>query len=85
MCHSEPETVEHITPQCQVLAAEEYLNRHNHVAAQLHLDICRHYGIKMDAKTWNEHEPNHIMENDQATVLWDSQIITDIYIVTNLM
>ena len=50
MCHTQPETVEHIISGCQTLAAEQYLNRHNQVAAQLHLDICRHYGIKVEAE-----------------------------------
>ena len=38
---TQPETVEHIISGCQTLAAYQYLNRHNQVAAQLHLDICR--------------------------------------------
>ena len=45
MCHMQMETVEHIISGCQTLAAEKYLNKHNQVAAQLHLDICR-------ATTW---------------------------------
>ena len=40
MCHTLAETVEHIISGCQALAADKYLNRHNQVAAQLHLDIC---------------------------------------------
>ena len=40
------ETVEHIISGCQTLAADKYLNRHNQVAAQLHLDLCKHYAIK---------------------------------------
>ena len=43
MCHTQVETVEHIISGCQTLAADKYLNRHNQVAAQLHLDICKHY------------------------------------------
>ena len=30
---------QHITSWCQTLAADQYLNRHNQVAAQLHLDM----------------------------------------------
>ena len=47
MCHTQPETVEQIISECQTLAADQYLKRHNQVAAQLHLDICRHCGIKV--------------------------------------
>ena len=57
MCHTQPETVEHILSGCQTLAADQYLNRHNQVAAQLHLDICRHYDIKVEAECWYQHKP----------------------------
>ena len=57
MCHTQPETVEHIISGCQTLAADQYLNRYNQVASQLHLDICRHYGIKVEAQFWYQHKP----------------------------
>ena len=37
--------------------ADQYLNRNNQVAAQLHLDICRHSGIKVEAECWYQHKP----------------------------
>ena len=51
MCHSQPERVEYTVSGCQTLAADQYINRHSQVAAQIHLDICKHYGIKVDAKS----------------------------------
>ena len=77
MCHTQPETVEHIISGCQMLAADQYLNRHNQVAAQLHLGICRHYGVKVEADCWYQHTPEQMMENVKATILWDSPVITD--------
>ena len=47
MCHSQPETVEHVTSRCQTLAVEKYIKRHKQVATQLHLEICKHYDIKV--------------------------------------
>ena len=41
MCHTQAETV----------------NRHNHVAVQLHLDMCKHYAIKVDTQHWYQHNP----------------------------
>ena len=57
MCHTQPETVEHIISGCQTLAADQYLYRHNQVAAQLHLDTCKHYGIKVKAHCWYQYKP----------------------------
>ena len=52
MCHTQSEIVKHIISGCQTPAADQYLNRYNQAAAQLHLDICKHYGIKMKAEYW---------------------------------
>ena len=83
MCHTQPETVEHIISGCQTLAADKYLNRHNQVAAQLHLDICKHYGIKVVAQHWYQHKPESVTENEKATILWDYQVKTDRHIPCN--
>ena len=82
MCHTQPETVEHIMSGFQTLA-DQYLNRHNQVSALLHLDICRHYDIKVEAECWYQHKPEGVMENEKATILWDSQIITDRHVPYN--
>ena len=50
MCNSQLETVEHIISGCQTLAADQYLNRHNQVAAQLHLDIYKYHNITVEAQ-----------------------------------
>ena len=62
MYHTQAETVEHVISGCQTLAAYKYLNRHNQVAAQLYLDICKHYGIKVDAQYWYQYNPVQVME-----------------------
>ena len=46
MCHTQTRNCGNIISGCHTLAADQYLNRHNQEAAQLHLDIYRHYGIK---------------------------------------
>ena len=50
---------------CQTLATEKYLNRHNQVAAQCHLDICMYYGTKV---MW----PDRVIVNDKLTALCHS-------------
>ena len=67
----------HIMAGCQKLAATQYLDRHNKVAAVLHMDICKYYGIDVQGQHWYEYKPDRVVENDEATILWDSQIITD--------
>ena len=83
MCHTQAETVEHIISGCQSLVADKYLNRHNQVAAQLHLDICKHYAIKVGTQHWYQHNPERVTENEKATILWDHQVKTDRLIPCN--
>ena len=83
MCHTQPETVEYIISGCQTLAADQYLNRHNQVAAQCHLDIYRYNSIKVEAECWHQHKPEWVMENEKTTILWDSPIITDRHVPYN--
>ena len=83
MCHTQAESVEHVISGCQTLAADKNLIRHNQVAAQLHLDISKHYGIKVVTQHWYQHNPVQVMENEKATILWDYQIKTDRHIQYN--
>ena len=75
--------MEHIISGCQTLAIDKYLNRHNQVAAQLHLDICKHCVIKVYAQHWYQHNPELVIENEKATILCDHQVKTDRYIPCN--
>ena len=83
MCNNQPETVGHIISGCQSLAADQHLNRHNQVAAQLHLDICKHHSIAVEAQHWYQQKPEWVIENELTTILWDSPVITDRYIPRN--
>ena len=65
--------MEYIISGHQTLAADQYINRHNQVAVHLHWDICKHYGIKVEAECWYQHKPERVMENEKATILQDSQ------------
>ena len=69
MGHTQPQNVEYIIAGYQILAAGQYFNRHNQVAAQLHMDIWKHYGIKVEAECWYQHKPEWVMENEKATIL----------------
>ena len=71
------------TARCQMLAADKYLDKHNMVAAQPHVDICKCYYIQVSTKHWYEHKPHRVTENDKVVVLLDSQICTDRQIPCN--
>ena len=51
LCQQFDETAEHIISACPIVAQEQYLNRYDTVCAQLHFNICKETGVKLD----NEH------------------------------
>ena len=47
------DTVEHVMSARTVLAKEHYIKRHDTVYAELHFNICKEIGVKLD----NNHRP----------------------------
>ena len=78
MCHTRPETINHILSECSTMALKQYLIRHNNIARSIHWSLCNKYNIKTDAR-WYEHQPekNKVMENEHVKILWDFSIQTD--------
>ena len=81
-CTKFQETIDHLVSGCPILALKEYLIRHNKVAKYIHWKLCQNYGIQVQ-ENWYEHEPAPVMENNQATILWDFSIRTDKTIKAN--
>ena len=42
----------------------------------MHWKILNYYSIKITNK-WYEHQPETVVENEKATILWDMQVHTD--------
>ena len=82
LCKTEDETIHHIISGCSILAPKEYLTRHNAVAAHLHWNICKAYGIEVCDK-WYEHKPKPVTDSPNVTVIWDLQLQTDRHIPSN--
>ena len=51
-CKQFDEAMEHIVSACPILAEEQYIKRHDRVCAELHFNICKEIGVKLDNKHW---------------------------------
>ncbi|TWW53461.1 uncharacterized protein LOC130519722 [Takifugu flavidus] len=80
-CGDAPETVQHITAGCKMLAGKAYMERHNQVAGIVYRNICTEYGLEVPGTRWET--PPKVVENEQAKILWDFQIQTDKMVVAN--
>ncbi|XP_044751663.1 uncharacterized protein LOC123311659 [Coccinella septempunctata] len=76
-CSRAPETIQHVTSSCPVLAPREYTDRHNAMAKVFHQAISLKYGLINTSKKIHEYLPREIQENDEVKVYWDHPLTTD--------
>jgi hypothetical protein len=70
--------VEHISAR-QILPKEQYIKKHNRVCAQLHFNIRKDIGVKLDNKHWYDQVPKSVGTSleGKATILWNQQVQTN--------
>ena len=67
---------------CPILAHTEYLNRHDRLGQHIHWSLCKSFCLPHE-RNWWENKPPKIVENKNATVLWNFDIHTDRTIQAN--
>ena len=82
LCGERVENVTHIVSSCKMLAQKDDKRRHDKVCLNLHWSLCQKYGFEVDTQ-WYLHEPEKVLENEHAKILWDFTIQTDRKIVHN--
>ena len=82
LCGDREETVDHLVSSCSKIAQTDYKERHNKVAAMLHWNLCKKYGLPVTDKWW-EHKAENVLQNDEVKILWDFKIQTDKHLSTN--
>jgi hypothetical protein len=85
LCHPFEETADHIMSACPILAKEQYIKRHDRVCAQLHFNICKELGVKLDSELLYEHVPETLDTSQvgKVTILYSQQVQTDRTIPNN--
>ena len=79
------DAVENIISACLILAKEQYINRHDRLCAQLHLNLCKDIGVKLDNRHWYDHVLKSVDTSHECrvTVLWNQQVRTNVTIPDN--
>ena len=67
--------MECIISTCPIWAKEQYIKRHDKVYAQLHFNIRKEMGVKLDNEHWYGHLPKSVETSHSVTVnlLWNQQ------------
>jgi hypothetical protein len=58
LCQQFEGTADRIVSAGPVLAKEQYIERHDRVCAELHFNICKELGVKLDSELWYKQVPN---------------------------
>jgi hypothetical protein len=62
-----------------IMAKEQSIKRHDRVCAQLHFNMWKETGVKLDMQLLYEHVPKSVEINQmgKVTILWNQQVQTD--------
>ena len=82
VCDKHTETIDHLVSACPILALTEYLNRDDRLGQYIHGCFCKKVCLPHE-RNWWEHKPPKVIENKNATILWDFGIHTDRTIQVN--
>lgn len=82
-CLQFPETIEHITGGCKILAGTDYTDRHNTVAKIIHQELALKYSLMTTRLQYYKYTPENVMENETHKLYWDRTIHTDKTIINN--
>ena len=79
LCQQFDETIDHIITECPILAKEQYIKRHDTMCAQIHYNICKEIGVRVDTKHWHGHVPKSVetAQGVKVTILWNHQVQTE--------
>ena len=67
---------------CSILAPTEYLHQHDRIGQYIHWCLCKNFCLPHE-RNWWEHKPPKVIENKNATTVWDFDIHTDRTIQAN--
>ena len=58
--------MEHIISAFPILAKEQYIKRRDTVCGQLHFNICKEIGVKLDNKQRYDHVPKSVKKSHEV-------------------
>ena len=77
-CHSQPETIQHITGACTTLTQTDYTHRHNQVANIIHQNLALKHKLIQDSHTpYYKYVPELVLENTTHKLYYDRAVMTD--------
>lgn len=78
VCKASKETIHHVISGCSVLAPTKYVQRHDNLCKYVHMLLARKYDLLAnDQVEWYAYDPDPVLENEHAKILWNFPVQTD--------
>ena len=80
LCNQNKETVRHVLSNCNELAKNSYITRHNNALKVLYWWVLHKYGLEEKVKEWSDREePTPTRRIERAIVQWNVKILSNEY------
>lgn len=76
-CHSNSETIQHITGSCKSITQTDYKHRHDQVASIIHQYIAHKHKLISNFTPYYKYKPQAVIDTDKYKLYWDRTILTD--------
>ena len=79
LCKQFDKALELIKISIPKLTKEQYIKGRDMLCVQIHFNICKEIGIKLDNDHWYDRVPESVETSDESkvTILWNQQMRTD--------
>lgn len=82
-CSQAPETLQHMTSSCPIMAPRDYLERHNSMAKIYHQRIALKLGLLREEQPNHLYTPKTLLQNTRYKLYWDFALVTDRAVMHN--
>ncbi|XP_044760181.1 uncharacterized protein LOC123317642 [Coccinella septempunctata] len=82
-CSQAPETLQHVTSSCPILAPRDYLERHNSMARIYHQQVALKLGLLQEELPSYIYVPKPLLQNARYRLYYDSTLVTDRAVMHN--
>ena len=68
------------------MAKKKYIKIHERVCAEMHFNMCKEMGVKLDKKHWYDHVPKTVETSHEGkvTILWNQKCEpTELFLTIN--
>ncbi|XP_044765520.1 uncharacterized protein LOC123321825 [Coccinella septempunctata] len=76
-CSQAPESIQHITSSCTIMAPRDYLDRHNAMAKIYHQQMALKLGLLQHEIEQHLYCPQTLLQNERYRLYWDATMLTD--------